>query len=157
MSEKEDFEKAVDLLLNIEGYRSTDKNGELAIWGITEKWYPAVVEELVDLPPHLSREKAKRFYYDKFWFPLVIITGYNVGNVRLQQAAFIQAVNQGLGTVKNMIPPRAEKTPGDKVFLKIFLCESQYRYCEIMKNNPAEMLNFSGWMSRILKIYTTIK
>lgn len=141
---KENRERAIKHLFEAEGYISDDKRdrGGLTVFGITSKWFPDTVRQVRQYLDNGDRPGALRitadFYVKEFWTPLKCDTLPEP----LDIYAFVQGVNQGVPTVKNMIV-YSHNDPD------AFLRMSGERYDNIVAENPDQARYLGGWMNRI--------
>lgn len=134
----ENYPKAFDILIELEGYKSNvaGDTGGLTIWGITEKWFPKVVESMKNLSPEESKKIAYTFYYNTFWIPNACDRRQTPDDI----ITFTIAVNNGMRQYD------AETWEGD-------LLGSVERYLEIVDKNPSQMKFFKGWIRRVVRVW----
>ena len=143
---KENRQKALDLLFKLEGFESqtTGDSGGDTIYGITSRWFPASVQQikafLASGQKGMAVACAQDFYLHEFWTPL----GCDNLPYPLDCYAFIQAVNMGANTVKNMI----RALPEASAFMK--QCELRYKTLAAANTNDAQFLK--GWENRLTAI-----
>ena len=143
---KENFDKAFDLLCQLEGFKANDPDdpGGLTVWGISSRYFPEVVEKMKDAKPEKAKEIAKDFYYHHFWQPL------NCNNLSypLDIVAFVQGVNAP-GPAKAYL----DYTHDWREFL---LCFCSY-YLRLATNSQRLRKYYQGWMRRIVRLWETFK
>lgn len=85
---RENFDKAITLLFDLEGYISDDPNdkGGFTKWGISQKYHPDINV------PKLTREEAIEIYRKEYWEK----AGCDELTYPLDVCLFIQAVNLGM-------------------------------------------------------------
>lgn len=134
----ENYDKAFDILMELEGYRSNDKDdsGKLTIWGITERWWPEVINQIKNLPPEESKKIAKDFYFKNYWLPNKCDARQNPDDT----ITFTIAVNNGMRQYD------ADTWEGD-------LLGSVEKYLAIVDKNPSQMKFFKGWIRRVVKLW----
>jgi histone deacetylase complex regulatory component SIN3 len=143
----ENFYKAFELLLSLEGYRS-DVHGDpggRTIFGVTEKWYPEHIKAMETMTPDQARIYArdvvyKPLYWDKLncdtlAYPLDII-------------AFCQGVN-ALNVARKIL----NETSDWKDFLFKFLSY----YSRLCAEKPDLIKFLRGWLNRCVTLWLKFK
>jgi len=145
---KENFEKAINFVLNWEGGYSDDPQdtGGVTIYGIAKKYHPQEVEQMEQLwkqgKQDECKEIAKRIYKEEYWDK---INGDNLPYPR-DIIMFDTAVNMGIGTAFSL----NKKAPDN---WKDYLIERIKLYRDYSKKNQRFLL---GWLNRCLDLYDLI-
>jgi len=133
---RKDFDKSINLLFEIEGYISDDKNdlGGFTKYGISQKYHPNVNV------PKLTKEQAIQIYLDEYWIP----AGCDELEYPLDMCLFIQYVNtkkakqyfhQSKGLLDFFMLNLKHYTSRPKVQRDVFL---------------------TGWCNRLIKIWEAL-
>lgn len=161
-----------DVLVDMEGYESSDKFGGNTIFGITQKFYPADYEKIYELYIYEGRkftenvkEAVKNFYFYAFWnerfeafkSPLLALL---VSNIRVNHWNAVEvlqiALNKHLG--KALIE---DNNLGDKTLhavnsvkyqqslISAFIFEMGSRYDKISDKHNDNRGDFLGWLNRL--------
>jgi lysozyme family protein len=135
---RENFNKAFDLLIELEGYQSDDKNdkGGLTRYGIAQKYHPEV--DVLKL----TKEQAKEIYLKDYW----INAGCDEQDYPCDVVLFIQGVNIGVAKAKTFM----EQSKGLLDFF--MLCLNHYTTRGISYRN----LYLAGWCNRLIKLWRAI-
>ena len=135
---KNNFDKAFDILMDIEGYISdnpADKGG-LTKYGIAQKYHPNI-----DVA-NLTLDKAKEIYLKNYWIPL----GCDDREYPLDIVLFVQGVNIWL---------RAKiYLDQSKGLLDFFMLNLNY-YASRSADQRKEFL--TGWCNRLIKLHNAVK
>lgn len=151
---KNNFEKAFQMLLEFEGYKSWDEWGGDTLFGITKRWFPDVVEKIRKAKTKEEKlQIAKEFYKKEFWdtlrcdlklYPLDIIyfdTGVNLGKTEAM------IFRKKFHDVKDIILLEC-------VFI-LFL-RSMY-YVERCLRNKRKRKYLFGWLNRVYKLFKFVE
>jgi lysozyme family protein len=135
---RDNFDKAFDLLMEMEGYESNDPDdkGGPTKYGIASVFNPDI--KLQDL----TREGAKQIYLDRYWIP----AGCDDYDYPFDMVMFIQCVNLGIG--------RAEVFMDKSKGLFDFFMLNLNHYCSREKSQRDKYL--SGWCNRLLKLWRAL-
>ena len=134
---RENFDKAFELLMELEGYESNDKDdkGGFTRYGISQKYNPDINV------PKLTREKAKDIYLERYWKKL----GCDEREYPCDVALFIQGVNIGVLAKTFM-----DASNG----LLDFFMKCLNHYCTREKAQRDKYL--AGWCNRLLKLWEAL-
>jgi len=151
---KDNFEKAFELLLEFEGYKSWDRWGGDTLFGITKRWFPDVVEKIrKEKTKDEKLQIAKEFYKKEFWntlrcdlklYPLDIIyfdTGVNPGKPEA------------------MIFRKKFHDVKDIILLEcafILFLRSMYYVERCLKDRRKRKYLF-GWLNRVYKLFKLVE
>lgn len=143
---RENFDRAFLILCQLEGYDSNVKGdpGGRTIWGISEKWFPAVVERLVTLTEQQAKEEARAWYLANTWKNLSLDTVKHP----LDIMAFCQGVNMPTETKKFLV-----ETDDWKDFL--FKCLMYYS--KLVEKKPELGKFLRGWINRVITLWLKFK
>jgi lysozyme family protein len=94
---KELFEKALEIVLEFEGYKTEDTGGR-TVYGISGNAHPEAVEKMWNMPAEQAREEAKGIYYEEYWKKLIKEDGIITfrGGPACALCLFDTAVNLGV-------------------------------------------------------------
>lgn len=135
---RESFNKAFDLLMELEGYESNDAldKGGFTRYGIAQKYHPNVNV------PKLTREQAKEIYLKDYW----IKAGCDELEYPTDMVLFIQAVNLGVSRACKFMQE-------SKGLLDFFMLNLQH-YATREKAQRDRFL--TGWSNRLISIWREI-
>jgi lysozyme family protein len=135
---RENFQKSIDLLFDIEGYISDDKNdlGGFTRYGISQKYHPDVNV------PKLTKEQAIQIYLDEYWVP----PGCDELEYPLDMCLFIQAVNVGVKKALSFLD-------NSKGLLDFFMLNLNH-YCT--RPEAQRKVFLTGWCNRLIKLWEAI-
>ena len=145
---KENFEKAINFVLNWEGGYSDDPQdtGGVTIYGIAKKYHPQEVEQMEQLwkqgRQDECKEIAKKIYKSEYWDKI----GGDEFPYPRDIIMFDTAVNMGIGTAFSL----NKKAPDN---WKDYLIERIKLYRDYSKKNQRFLL---GWLNRCLDLYDLI-
>ena len=145
---KENWEKAINFVLNWEGEYSNDPQdaGGVTIYGIAQKYHSQEVEQMEQLwkqgKKDECKEIAKGIYKAEYWDK---INGDNLPYPR-DIIMFDTAVNMGIGIAFSL----NKKAPDN---WREFLIERIKLYRDYSKKNQRFLL---GWLNRCLDLYDFI-
>ena len=138
------FDRCVEWVLIWEQWHSYDQWGGRTLWGIAEKWHKDFVDKYWDIDPQQSRELAKAIYRSEYWDK---IGGDNLPD-KIDAIAFDSAVNAGVAwTMENIITCN---TPLAAMMLRL------ERYTDIVNNDSGKMVNFRGWVIRLITLWRAL-
>lgn len=132
------FDRAFDLLMEMEGYESNDKRdpGGYTKWGIAEHFHPEVKFS------SLTREDAKDFYLTEYWTML----GCDEKPFPFDIALFIQGVNLGSRAIRYM-------EQSDTILDFLMLCLEHYTTRPKSRRDAF----LAGWCNRLIKLWRNTK
>ena len=142
---EENRQRAWDYLRSpaCEGFETVDSGGD-TIWGITERWHPAVLAQIKQYLAtgeiSMALAAAYECYISEYWIPV----GSDTLPTPIDIYAFIQCVDQGVGTVKAWL----RECNNDPTQF-IGLCKEGY-----IKDaqNPALADDLPGWENRLTRL-----
>jgi lysozyme family protein len=140
----ENFNKAFEFAMKFEGYKSDDLHdpGGRTIFGISARFWSAIVAELWDLPRAEAYEKAREFYRREYWLAAGCDQIPYPGDILL----FDAAVNLGVGRASAM--HAVSRDYMDFLFRRI-----RY-YNEIATGKKIKFLR--GWIRRVCDLWEEI-
>jgi lysozyme family protein len=135
---RENFNKAFDLLMELEGYESNDApdKGGYTKYGISQKYHPNVNV------PKLTKDEAKEIYLEQYWIP----AGCDTIVDKIDILVFVQAVNLGV----NKINAIRSKCNG---MLDFYMLNLEH-YCTREKIQREVFL--TGWCNRLIKLWRAL-
>lgn len=131
----ENFSKAFDFLIELEGYESNDAldAGGFTRYGIAQKYHPEV-----DVSK-LTKEQAKEIYLKDYWKA----AGCDELPYPLDIVVFIQGVNVGVGTIRRMLLDSRNDVEN-------LLWLNAERYVSRPRLSRDRFL--AGWINRLIKL-----
>lgn len=149
-NKKDYFETAFKMLVGFEGYKSYDEWGGDTIYGISKRYYPAVVEKIrQEKDKNKQLQMAKEFYKKEFWdmlrcdmkpYPLNIIYFDTAVNLGIPRAMLFRKKYHNIDDLTIL----------ESVFI-LFL--RSMRYVEVCLQNKRKKKNFFGWMKRVFTLF----
>jgi lysozyme family protein len=133
---RENFSKAFDLLMELEGYESSDKYGGYTKYGLASLANPDIDYK------RLTAAKAKDIYLERYWKPLKC----DELQYPLDVVMFIQGVNIGVG--------RAVAYMGKSNGLYDFVMMNLRHYATREKELRDKYL--AGWVNRLIKVWEAL-
>jgi lysozyme family protein len=136
---KENFDKAINFLFNMEGYYSNDAldSGGETILGISKNNWPNAFNEIMSLPDDQKRQYAVHFYEVHFWDTF----NCNSYSYPLDIIIFDSAVNTG----------KSFYTDGCTWVDVLF--KRMKHYSNIVKRNPSQIKFLRGWINRVISLW----
>ena len=142
---KSNFDRALAVILKLEGKLSTDQNdpgnagGGFTVWGLSSRYNPDVTKDM-------SIEQAAEIYKREYWN----LAGCDDLPFPFDLVCFDTCVNQGVGTLKSLIN-------GD---IKGFMVQYAFEDLLLMRmlhyQKHSKDIYVKGLMFRILKLYQAI-
>lgn len=135
---RDNFNKAIDILFNLEGYISNnplDKGG-ITKYGISKTYHPDI-----DVA-NLTIERAKEIYLKDYWIPL----GCDDKEYPFDVVLFVQGVNMWMRAKVYL-----DQSSG---LLDFFMLNLNY-YTSRPKEQRDEFL--AGWCNRLIRLHQYIK
>jgi hypothetical protein len=133
---RENFEKAITVLFDLEGYVSDDKadKGGYTKYGIAQQYHPNVNV------PLLTKDQAIQIYLDEYWIP----AGCDTLDYPLDMCLFIQYVN---------LPKAKSYLSHSNGLLDFFMYNLQH-YVDRPKDQRDRFL--TGWCNRLIQLWKAI-
>ena len=144
---RENRQRAFDYLKSpaCEGFKSNLPHDSETIWGVSKEWWPEIWQQLSDYlkggQVTIALARCFDFYMAEFYHPV----GADDLAYPLDIYAFVQAVNQGMNRVRNMLAASG----GD---IDKFFDLTTQRYHDIVAANPAKAEDLQGWLNRIERV-----
>ena len=136
------FKKYFDLLIELEGWDTTDHAGR-TLWGIAEKYHPDAIAKM----KNMSKEGQKSVAYDIYLNDYYIASGADTMKHPLSFVYFDLAVNSGQARAKQLLT-------GIEDYREALL-KRTFFYSDLAKN-PKYRPYLRGWINRIRKIDNAI-
>ncbi len=148
----ENFEKAMEYLLGVEGGYSNNKydRGGATNYGITQSTYDGYNKSngfKIKNVANITIDEAKTIYYKNYW---LASSADRITDLNLALVLFDSAVNHGVGAAKSMYL----KSGGD---VNKFLELRKQKYLDIVKHNKTQIIFLKGWMNRLKKLQSILK
>jgi hypothetical protein len=144
LSYGEHFAYILTFTLDREKELTTESGTLQAIWGIDRKWHPDAFQEVLSFSDTARLIAAAKFYYHRFWLPVIRLDSM----VPQMQFLFDTAVNQGLTTAEQIAQP--------STLLPILGLRRIKRYTETARL-PNKQQYLRGWVIRVLDLLDYVR
>lgn len=136
------FPKGLGFVLEKEGYKTDDPNdpGKLTIWGFSIVYHPVEVARMAKMSKEEAMKYASELYLKKYWLP----AGCDLLPYPKDMIIFDVAINPGFKLVRQL--KSGTGSWQDYLFDRI-----EY-YSDRVKENPAKIIYFRGWINRTLAL-----